>query len=88
MFAAPMMQELSAPFAIVAVLLGGYSLAGYILWKRSSRYDLGALRRLEESGGPTPEDDLDEIAPDAAVVCPHCGDPYASWMLICPRCKR
>ncbi len=53
-----------------------------------SKYDLGALRTLIESGGPAPPDDLPDVAEDAGVVCPCCGTVYGAWMLICPNCKR
>ena len=74
-------------FTGAALLL--YSVGGYAVWKRRSRYDLGALRNLHETGGPPPsEEELPEVPEDAGVVCPCCGNVYGAWMLVCPNCKR
>ena len=87
-----LLMEVSWPIApycgLAALGLVIAALASFLHIRRQSRYDLGMLRELHESGGPPPEDDLPEVADDAGVVCPFCGTVYAAWMLICPNCKR
>ena len=77
----------SALFAIAFLVLGAGAACVYFAWRRKSRYDLGLLREIHETGGPPPEDDLPEIEDDAGVYCTGCGETYAAWLLACPRCK-
>jgi hypothetical protein len=74
-------------FAVLAVILGATSIWMIVGWNRKARYSLDVLRELHESGGSPPDDDdLPEVAEDAGVICLCCGEPYAAWLLVCPRC--
>lgn len=86
-FIAPMSGSLWPALGVVGAMLSIAALGSYVRWKRLSRYSLDALRELHEEGGPPPQDELPDVAEDAGVLCTCCGEPYAAWLLVCPRCK-
>src|SRR5687768_6938286 len=67
--------------AIASFLFLAIGVFEHLKWKRDSRYSLDNLRALHEAGGPPPLVE-DEVADDAGVVCPHCGNIYGAWLLI------
>jgi hypothetical protein len=82
------MIQIAVPLLWLGVAFLLVSVVTLLVAKHRSRYDLGDLRVLHESGGPPLPDELPEVADDAGVVCPCCGNIYAAWMLVCPHCKR
>jgi hypothetical protein len=88
-FLACVILQLGPQLALVGTVLALWSAVALLVWRRKSKYSLEALRELHLTGGPPPaHEDPADVPDDAGVVCVCCGNVYAAWMLVCPRCKR
>ena len=77
--------SIAAPLAIAALAAAVWLAVGFAQTARRDPYDLKLLREIHEREEMGEEED---VAGDAGIVCPHCGNVYAPWMPVCPSCRR
>lgn len=88
--ACSLLGQVSTAFFFVSALLLLFGFGIWILESNRNRpdpYDLAELQRIHEVEHYGHPDD-EEIAPDADVLCPFCGEEYGAAQLVCPRCRR
>lgn len=77
----------AATFALGALAAAVWLGVGLAKTRPRDPYDLSLLREIHEQSQSVDEES-GEVEDDAGIICPHCGNVYAAWIPVCPRCKR